>query len=83
MAFTQDMIWKTIRYIEERLEEKYEIMKWQIIAIDIHWRIISEYEDMPWEVFADIEIKEWVLTLEEPKPIPKTVEIDWVIYKRV
>lgn len=77
--FSQDLIWKPIRCIDWESP-----MEWKIVAVDIHWRIIHEYQDLPNEVFADEELKEWQLTLIDPEEVEiDIITLNWVRYKKI
>lgn len=67
MKVTQEDIGKQIIDISD-----WENMKWRIIAIDIDGRIISDYEDLPDEVFIT---KEEYIVFPEQVPELKTITI--------
>ena len=45
------MIWKDIWFVEP--SDDLPPMKWKVIAIDIYGKIITEYDELEWEVFRD------------------------------
>lgn len=75
----EDLIGKDIRFKDPN--DTMEPMKWKIIAVDIHGRLICEYDELPWDVFCDSTVDQ--LMFEEPKPIPDEIEVDWIKYKRI
>ena len=74
----EEMIWKEIRCVDD-----IEPFKWKIIAIDIYWRMIMEFEWTEEEtVFAYKTLEEAHCVIE--KPIDKDIiEVDWIQYKRI
>ena len=68
-------IWKTVWFVDDEPENP---MKGQIVAIDIHWRPIVEYEWLPNEVFCDTPLDR--LVFEEPK---KIIIVEWKRYQLI
>lgn len=75
MKVTTEDIWKVIIDISD-----WENMKWRIIAIDIDGRIITDYEDLPDEVFiASCDN----IIFPEQVPELKTITIEGKSYRLV
>lgn len=76
----KDFIWKDMRFIEPADPQSLP-MKGRIVAIDIHDRIITEYDELPDQVFCDAWMENFVF--EKPDEIPDEIEVRGVKYKRV
>ena len=72
-------IWKFKPWQEIR-DISWFYIHWRIVAIDIHDRIICEFDGIEDEVFV---MKPEDLSLEKTKEIPDEIEVDWIKYKRM